>query len=490
VNLILVLVPVVGLEFARLYERQLLLSLERDMRNQATLLTQLLLADLDRGFALSDTPHQHIVESAARNTRTRLRVIDRTYNVLIDSHKNGPPEGHEPLTPALGRYADSTFSAFGISFADGPEVPLAARRELKQAMSGALSSATRLRATPPAVLLFLAQPVRHKGQVLGAVYVTRSTQPVLVELHRIRSGLLVVLGLAISSTALVTMVLAWSLTRPIERLARAARAIAAGDRNVELPRGGGGELTELSVALAEMTAQLQSRHRYISEFAADVAHEFKSPLTSIRGAAELLEEGAADDPKTRARFLRNILLDAERLDLLVSRLLELSRIESSDEPLVAVSLNAVIKKAILRCESPDPSIHYSSGEDPYFVLGRSRDLETALLNLLDNALRYSPPNCPIEVAVLQPDKRLEIGVSVRDGGPGISPELKSKVFDRFYTTNTDNGTGLGLAIVASVAAAHGGRVELTSEIGKGSTFTLWLPKIVLHQKRNVMGSSK
>jgi two-component system sensor histidine kinase ChvG len=477
VNIVLVLVPVVGLEFARLYERQLLLSLERDMRNQAALLTHVLTSDFEKGIPLADTAHQQIVERSAKTTRTRLRFVDRDFNVLIDSHKNGPPEGQEPRVPTLGRYAESTLSAFGVPFTDGPEIPLPKRRELNQAMAGNRATATRLRATPPAVLLFVAQPVRQADRILGALYVTRSTQPVLVELHRIRSGLLLVLGLAIGSTAIVTLLLAWTLTRPIERLAKAARAIAAGDRHIELPRGGGGELTELSIALGEMTAQLQARHRYISEFAADVAHEFKSPLTSIRGAAELLEEGAADDPTTRSRFLRNILLDADRLAQLVSRLLELSRIESSDEPLTPISLESIVELAIERCESPDPCIEYLPPDTSHVIHGRPRDLEMALLNLIDNALRYSPPHSPVTVSIHASEKPYCVGVSVTDRGPGIPIEIRSKVFERFFTTNNDNGTGLGLSIVESVAVAHGGRVELVSEVGHGATFTLWLPAI-------------
>jgi two-component system sensor histidine kinase ChvG len=475
VNLLLVLVPVVGLEFARLYERQLLVSLERDMRNQAVLLTQVLLADLERGVMLGDESHERALEYAARSTRTRLRVIDASFSVVADSHRHGPPEGREPQAPSLVRYRDSSLAVLGVSLVEGPEIPLRERDELKRALRGRRGTVTRLRRNPPAVLLFLAEPIRQGNALVGAVYVTRSTQPVLVEMHRIRSGLLIVLGLAFASTAVVTLLLAWTLTRPIEQLARAARKIAGGERDVKLPEGGGGELTELSLAIDEMTQKLEARHRYISEFAADVAHEFKSPLTSIRGAAELLVEGAADDPSTRARFLRNILLDAERLDQLVSRLLELSRIESSDEPLTLESLDAIVRKAVERCETPDQAIEYRSSGALHLLKARSRDLETALLNLLDNALRYSPPEVPIVVEVVRNAERSRIGVQVSDQGPGIAKEQQAKIFERFYTTNGEGGTGLGLSIVASVAEAHRGSVEVHSNPGAGATFTLWLP---------------
>src|SRR6185312_13870744 len=147
--------------------------------------------------------------------------------------------------------------------------------------------------------------------------------------------------------------------------------------------------------------------RYISDFAADVAHEFKSPLTSIRGAAELLGEGAADDPEARARFLRNIELDVARLDRLVSRLLELSRIEASSETMAPVDLPALLRRVIDRASTPDRAIELRFAGPraegprpaPRSLRAREADLETALLNLLDNAVRFSPPGAPVEVEV-------------------------------------------------------------------------------------------
>jgi two-component system, OmpR family, sensor histidine kinase ChvG len=477
VNLVLVLVPVVGLEFARLYERQLLFSLERDMRNQAALLKQVLLADAERAIAFGDPQHERVLTLAARSTRTRLRILDPTFAVVADSHRNGPPEGPEPEAPTYTRAGDTSRAWLGMPIAEGPQIPLPERPELKQAQQGQRATATRLRARPPAVLLFLAEPIRRNSEVLGTIYVTRSTQPVLVEMHRIRAGLLYLMAGAVASTAFVTVLLAWTLTRPIERIARAARRIAEGHCEVKVPVGGGGELTELSVALAEMTAQLQARHRYISEFAADVAHEFKSPLTSIRGAAELLSEGAADDPVSRTRFLRNILLDAERLDQLVSRLLELSRIEASEEPLTMVPIDSIVRRAVERCESPDQPILWQGAGEHQMAWVRPRDLETALLNLLDNAMRYSPASANVVVAIRSNDDASQLGIAVTDSGPGVPKELESRIFERFFTTNPEaGGTGLGLSIVSSVARALGGRVELDSGSEKGTTFTLWIPR--------------
>ncbi len=469
VNLVAVLVPIVGLEFARVYERQLLDGLERDMRNQASLVKSVVEADDDFGGAR----HTEILTRAARTTRTRIRLLDRTRGVVSDSHRLGPPEGPEPPPPALARLSQPP--SRDLQRPTAP-VDVMARTEVLAALAGNSSRTTRVSEHPSAVYLFVAEPIRRDGAVVGAVYVTRSTQPVLVELHRIRSGLVRVLFITLAFTGLMTLALALSISRPLGRLSRAARRIAGGQHDVALPRGGGGELTELSESLSSMTSQLDARARYISEFAADVAHEFKSPLTSIRGAAELLVEGAADDPAARRRFLRNIELDAQRLERLVSRLLELSRIEASSEAPAEIELPALLERAIERSQGPDQTIELSYESPVTRLRVRPTDVETAVLNLLDNALRFSPDGTPVSVVVTSDPHGRQLGISVVDQGPGVPEALRRRVFDRFFTTEADReGTGLGLAIVSSVANAHGGSVELEATAGGGATFTLQLP---------------
>jgi two-component system sensor histidine kinase ChvG len=284
------------------------------------------------------------------------------------------------------------------------------------------------------------------------------------------------MSVALGVSVLMTLMLALTISRPLERLSRAARGIAAGRKDVQIPVGGGGEISELGRAFGEMTEKLEARQRYISEFAADVAHEFKSPLTSIRGAAELLAEGAADDPEARRRFLRNIELDAARLDRLVSRLLELSRIETSEEQPQVVDLRALCRRAIERAETPDSAIVFSYESGIHLVPARESALETALLNLLDNALRFSPPGVPVELSVRGEKGSPWVEISVTDGGPGVPPEHLPRIFERFYTTDAErDGTGLGLAIVRSVAVAHGGVVDVLRPTAGGACFVLRLP---------------
>jgi two-component system sensor histidine kinase ChvG len=295
-------------------------------------------------------------------------------------------------------------------------------------------------------------------------------------MHRIRRGLTLVLLAALAVTAALTLLLAWTISRPLERLAQAARRIAAGESGLDVPLGGGGEITQLADAFAEMTRKLEARHRYISAFAADVAHEFKSPLTSIRGAAELLSEGAADEPAARQRFLENIGLDAARLDRLVSRLLELSRIDASEEPPVLVDLEALVRRAVERAQSPEGTLVLEYDASVPVVRARPADLEAALLNLLDNALKFSPPGEPVLVQVSGRPGQGAVTITVKDRGPGIPEQDLPRIFQRFFTTDAErSGTGLGLAIVKSVIEALGGSVQVSSVLGAGAEFSVSLP---------------
>ena len=480
VNGLVLLVPVVGLEFARIHERQLLEALERDMKNQAALVRSMIESDLDHGVALDDPGHAEILTAAARSTRTRVRLLDAQGAVVADSHENGPPEGPEPPPPRLLRRPFRPHDEVPLSqLQPDPASPdawpdLASRVEVRAALAGTPAGRTRRRDRDPGVFLFIAEPIREGGQVVGAVYAARSTRPVMVELYRIRAGLIRVLFVAFCGTALVTLLLAWSISRPLGKLSRAAKRVAAGEPDVKIPVGGGGEIEELGESFAAMKDRLDARLRYIEGFAADVAHEFKSPLTSIRGAAELLVEGADDEPDARARFLRNIELDVARLDRLVSRLLELSRIEASSVAMTPIDLPALLERVRERAGGPSRLIELRYHASLPAIRAREADLETALLNLLDNAVRFSPAGVPVQIDVT--GGPASVTVAIRDHGPGISPANLPRIFDRFFTTDADrDGTGLGLAIVETVIEAHGGSIRVESKPGAGATFTVTLP---------------
>ncbi len=257
-------------------------------------------------------------------------------------------------------------------------------------------------------------------------------------------------------------------------MTRAAQRITQGDRSGPLRLNRKDEIGQLARAFETMVDQLDSRAHYIADLAANVSHEFKTPLSAIRGAAELLADGAADNPEDRQRFLNNILADVERLNRLVSRILELSRIEASLTHREKFVLGEVIQDVVDRFPPARLSSRITEGM-PTMTANRAH-MESAILALVENALHHSPQDKLVTLEVgLRPDGAFFI--RVQDQGPGISEANQQKVFDRFFTTEAaSGGTGLGLAIVSTVVKAHGGSVTLDSQPGQGSTFEIRLPK--------------
>ncbi len=238
------------------------------------------------------------------------------------------------------------------------------------------------------------------------------------------------------------------------------------------------------LVLADVTRvrELEEMRR---DFAANVSHELKTPITAIKGAVTTLIDGAAEEPEARDRFLSMLARQADRLERLVSDTLSLSRVEQEVEhgtaPLSLAELAPVLEAALADCEAHRAErgviIHYT----PPTGLTCAMDgpmLEQAVVNLLDNAISHSPEGGEVTLAVeAEPDG---IVIRVTDHGPGIDPVHHPRLFERFYRVDSgraskDGGTGLGLAIVKHVALAHGGRVSVQSAPGRGASFRIHLP---------------
>ncbi|HEY5675676.1 MAG TPA: ATP-binding protein [Myxococcales bacterium] len=282
---------------------------------------------------------------------------------------------------------------------------------------------------------------------------------------------------AVASAALA-MVIGGAVASPIEGLTRAAERVAAGERQAPLPAPRGREVRALTHALESMRRELEQRHA-LENFVADVSHELKNPVAAIRASAEVLTEGAADEPETARRFALRIRESADKLQQLTQDLLSLARLEArgiepKDEP---VDLSAIAREAVdaqgptaagrnvrleLRAEAPAP------------VRGDPLWLRRALENLLGNAVQHSPSGERVELEVRTgPD----CVAQVRDHGAGVDPAIRDRLFERFATTrHGDGGTGLGLAIVRAVAELHGGHAELRETTQQGSVFELRLPR--------------
>lgn len=250
-------------------------------------------------------------------------------------------------------------------------------------------------------------------------------------------------------------------------------------------RDSGGRKIGALIVLNDIT-RLRRLEDIRREFVANVSHELKTPVTSIKGFVETLHEGAIEDKENARKFLEIISKQADRLNAIIEDLLSLSRIEQEAErgeiQLAEENLKIVFETAIRdfekRAEERNIKVTLNCGDD-IRVKANTRLLEQAVGNLLDNAIKYSEPGSAVEVEVVKNEN--EVAIEVSDHGCGIAPEHLPRLFERFYRVDRARsremgGTGLGLAIVKHITQAHGGYVAVESTIGKGSTFTIHLPK--------------
>jgi two-component system, OmpR family, sensor kinase len=276
--------------------------------------------------------------------------------------------------------------------------------------------------------------------------------------------------------------------KPLTDIERTAGAIAAGDLSrrveqadatTEVGRLGGALNTMLGTIEASFAERKESERR-LRQFVADASHELQTPLTSVRGYAELFRRGAADRPEDLANAMHRIEAESQRMGLLVDDLLMLARLDQgrpmAREP---VDLAKVTRELVgdARVVDPDRVIDVI-GDDNVVITGDGQRLRQVLANLLSNARTHTPAGTPISVT-LRLDEAAAV-ISVADRGPGMAAAHAARVFERFFRADpsrarASGGSGLGLSIVSAIVAAHGGTVTVDTTPGDGATFTVRLP---------------
>lgn len=263
----------------------------------------------------------------------------------------------------------------------------------------------------------------------------------------------------------------------VERLEVEAGTPARWLRAAALPIGSDGDVL-LVVRDITQAKQLTAMRR---DFVANASHELKTPVASIRAAAETLRDGAIDDPPAARRFTEQLEREAIRLSRIIADLLDLSRLETGSEMDEQVRLDVVVNDEVERLEDMaherSVSLHPQTEEVPS-VKGSGRDLALLVRNLVNNAIRYTAADGTIDVSVTSEEAHVVLRVS--DNGIGIPQRELPRIFERFYRVDRarsrdTGGTGLGLAIVRHVAENHGGEVRVESELGLGTTFEVRLP---------------
>lgn len=358
------------------------------------------------------------------------------------------------------------------------------RPEIKQALSGQRGSSTRFSATLKTSMLYLAIPQVKEKKMVGVIRTAIpliSIDSLLDELYQQFMILfLVLLGIII----VVIINIYHKVSQPLAEIVDKANHYSKGDFNSSLPEYDIKEIAELGVALNRMALQLDRLENLRQDFVANVSHELKTPIATIKGYVETLLDGAKHDQDDLERFLNIVLKQNDRLAAIVDDLLTLSRLESApvtqilalNETDACQLLQSSAENCQSRAEEKKITIDIKCNNN-IFVQADHSLMTQALVNLIDNAIKYSDENKTITLLVEKTNHQVRLSVS--DEGPGIPEEHIPRLFERFYRVDKSRsrrigGTGLGLAIVKHIVHIHGGEVVVQNNNGPGCRFSIIL----------------
>jgi len=331
---------------------------------------------------------------------------------------------------------------------------------------------------PTSSVLYIAAPIRVNGKTAGVLTVAKPTTNINNFLEGAKPRMFNAGLLAMLTALLLSLFASFWITRPIKRLTQYAHDIRKGKRTA-LPKLDLTEIGDMGKAFEKMREALEGK-RYVEQYIQTLTHEIKSPLSAIRGAAELLEEKMPLE--RRARFMSNIRNETNRIQKIVDRMLELAELESLKilrkmENIAFCSLIKTVlegKAPLLSKKNVTPNVDIP---EEILVNGDSFLLYQAIANLIQNAIDFSPSNSQIEIITKIDGQHLVI--SVRDEGPGIPDFARNKIFDKFFSLQRpDSGkksTGLGLNLVREVAKLHNGRIHLENRLEGGVCAEFVLP---------------
>ena len=370
------------------------------------------------------------------------------------------------------------------------------RPEVLDALKGGMGTNRRRSATLNEDFLYAAQMVTGEGLGSldsGVVRVALGVSEIQELDSKVQYVVWVVGLFTVIVITLASFQVSKRITRPIQRIAETAQEIKGGDVDQRIPVTTSDEIGDLATSINEMADRLSSDietlkklERVRSEFLANVSHELRTPIFSVQGFIETLLDGAVDDPNVNRGFLRKAQHHSARLDALLNDLIEISRIESGEMKMsfryfsIVEFLQQIVEETRPQAEKKDVPIVFTSELDPREnVYGDRGRLKQVMINLIDNALKYTDRGGSVEVGVRREGNHSTVWV--KDTGSGIGPEHVDRIFERFYRIDRDRsrevgGTGLGLAIVKHIVEAHGGTIRVESEVGKGSTFSFTLKR--------------
>ena len=462
IGLVLALLPLLLLAFASLYEEWIAGRLQRRLERaaeQALAVDDAGLPALGRKLRVEiarlDARGAVVARSGVMDLALERGPVDRIGERLLG---NDPPESLEDADAEHGRWSE--------------------REEVQSALRGEAANQQRVSPSRETLVVALARP-RPGG---GALYLLTGTHRGVQRLAFLRRQIYLMVLYEVLLALPLVLLFAFRIVRPIEKLADAARRYPAVPLADEKLLSRHDEIATLARILATMAADLERRRQQATDLGADMAHEFKNPLASIAASAELLSSSKNLTPERLALVSGTIEKSVDRLSRSLDELLALLRLEQAvpAEAREPVEYGAFLE-GVLDDYRADPRWSgwrftlAADAELPALSINRARWTEL-LRNLLDNALVQPADRQEIEVSARRRDGA--VVTSVRDHGPGVSPENRKRIFQRFFTARPPGappGTGLGLSVVETIARAHGAHVELVSPPEGGARFEVVLP---------------
>jgi signal transduction histidine kinase len=358
-------------------------------------------------------------------------------------------------------------------------------KDLKQALQGTTSYSIVYNENIDIDTMQMAVPViEPDGTINGAVFLSASLEEVYHILYDIRRYLFLATLLAMAVVGGGSIILARRFTGPLEQLTLATKKMAEGNLDQHIDFTSGDEIGRLAEQFNIMARKLSYYTNNLKKFAADVAHEVRTPLTTMTLLTKALKEHEME-PEQRKDFINDLDGELERLIALVNDLLELSKLEKNNIEFQEVEFNAFVRNIIgenqYRYSRAGLELLDNIPEEIIVVKGAPLQLRQIIGNLLDNAYNYTPAGGTVSVTLFR--EGLEAITMVEDTGCGIPEDDLSFVFERFFRVDRarsreGGGTGLGLAIVSEIVAKHGGRVWVESEVDTGSRFMFALPLVL------------